>query len=171
MDACGDAARLVRDLKSDTRFGASLGGVKLFSSKNAFHSIGVGTRTLHTETYQQNQIQLKWSTVRNIGPYTAIKLSFGQPVLNQLSLRRSLHATLRTSVLKRGITTSFSYSDYDNGRFFGIDHHETLRRIDINYDLTRSLSVSLGYNTVTSSIGYFNERWPTVSLLFAPFRF
>jgi hypothetical protein len=172
VDACGDSTRLVRDLAAETNSGLSLSTAKLFTTGNgAFHSTSVGVRRYYAEEYQQNQIQLGWNTVRNRGAYTGFNFSFGEAVPNQLAQRRSASATVGTTVFDRALTATASYSYADGGRLLGFERNDTTRSVTLNYALNANLSVTVGYRTVDSSIDYFSEREPIVSVQFAPIRF
>lgn len=172
MDACGEATRLVRDLAAETNSGLSLSTAKLFTIGNgAYHNTSVGVRRYYTEAYQQNQIQVGWNTVRNRGAYTGFNLSFGEAVPNQLAQRRSVRATVGTTVFDRALTATASYSYADGGRLLGFERSDTTRTLTFNYALNANLSVTVGYRTVDSSIDYFSEREPVVSVQFAPLRF
>ena len=172
IDACGDTTRLVRDLVAETNSGLSLSAAKLFGTGNgAFHSASFGVRRYYAEEYQQNQIQLGWNTVRNRGAYTSFNFSFGEAVPNHLAQRRSVSATLGTTVFDRALSATASYSYADGGKILGFERDEITRSITINYAITNSLSVNVGFREVDSSIDYFSEREPIVSLQFAPIRF
>ena len=172
VDACGDTTRLVRDLAAETNSGLSLSTAKLFSTGNgAFHSANFGVRRYYAEQYQQNQIQLGWSTVRNRGAYTGFNLSFGEAVPNHLAQRRSVSATVGSTVFDRALTATASYSYADGGRLLGFERNETTRSLTLNYAVNANLSVTVGYRTVDSTIDYFSESRPTFSVQFAPVRF
>jgi hypothetical protein len=172
VDACGDATRLVRDLAAETTAGLSLSTAKLFSTGNgAYHSTSIGVRRNYAEAYQQNQLQLGWSTVRTRGAYTGFNFSFGEAVPNQLVQRRSVSATIGTTVFDRALTATASYSYADGGRLLGFERNDTTRSLTLNYALNANPSVSVGYRTVDSTINYFNKREPIVSFQFAPNRF
>ena len=172
VDACGDATRLVRDLAAETNSGLSLSTARLFATGNgAFHSTSFGVRRYYAEAYQQNQIQLGWSAVRNRGAYTGFNFSFGEAVPNQLAQRRNVSATVGTTVFDRALTATASYSYADGGRLLGFPRNDTSRSITLDYAINANLSVTVGYRGVDSTIDYFSEREPIVSVQLAPFRF
>lgn len=172
VDACGDTTRLVRDLASETNSGLSLSTAKLLTTGNgAYHSTSIGVRRYYAEEYQQNQVQLGWSTLLNRGVYTSFNLSFGEAVPNQLAQRRSLNATIGITVFERALTATAAYSYADGGRLLGFERDDTTRSLTLNYALDANLSVTVGYRTVGSSLDYFSEREPIVSVQFATIRF
>ena len=172
VDACGDATRLVRNLAAENTAGLTLSTAKLFATGNgAYHSTSFGVRRYYAEAYQQNQIQLGWNTVRNRGAYTGFTFSFGEAVPNQLAQRRSVSATVGTTVFDRALTATASYSYADGGRLLGFERNDGTRSLTLNYALNANLSVTVGYRTVDSSIDYFSEQEPIVSIQFAPIRF
>ena len=172
VDACGDATRLVRDLAAENTAGLTLSTAKLFATGNgAYHSTSLGVRRHYAQSYQQNQLQLGWSTVRNRGAYTALNAAFGETVPNELALRRSVSATVGTTVFDRALTATVGYSYADGGRLLGFERNDTTRSINFSYGLTQNLSLNVGYRSVDSTIDYFSERAPVVSVQFAPLRF
>ena len=172
VDACGDTTRLVRDLAAETNSGLSINTAKLFTTGNgAFHSASVGVRRYFAEQYQQNQLQFAWSTVRNRGAYTGINFSYGEAVPNQLAQRRTVSAALGTTVFDRALTATASYSYADGSRLLGFERNDTTRSLTLNYAVNANLSITVGYRTVDSTIDYFSEREPIVSVQFAPIRF
>jgi len=172
VDACGDTTRLVRDLAAENTAGLTLTTAKLFTTGNgAYHSTSAGVRRYYAESYQQNQIQLGWNTVRNRGAYTGFNFSFGEAVPNQLAQRRSVSATVGTTVFDRALTATVGYSYSDGGRLLGFERNDTTRSINISYGLTQNLSMNVGYRSIDSTIDYFSEQEPIVSVQFAPIRF
>jgi hypothetical protein len=171
-EACGDVSRLVRDLDAETTRGVSFGATNLFTTGNgAFHSASFGIRRHYTEDYQQNQLQLSWNTVRSSGPYTSLRLSFGEALPNQLVTRSAVSATLGTTLFDRALTATMSYSYADGGRLLGFERNDTTSSININYAVTPNLALNVGYSEVDSSIDYFSEDEPVVSIQFVPLRF
>jgi len=172
VDACGDTTRLVRDLAAENTAGLTLTTAKLFTTGNgAYHSTSASIRRYYAESYQQNQIQLGWNTVRNRGAYTGFNFSFGEAVPNQLAQRRSVSATVGTTVFDRALTATVGYSYSDGGRLLGFERNDTTRSINISYGLTQNLSMNVGYRSIDSTIDYFSEQEPIVSVQFAPIRF
>jgi hypothetical protein len=172
LDACGDITRLVRDLDAETTRGFSLGTTKLFTlGNNTVHSTSVGIRRHYTENYQQNQLQLGWNTLSNSGRYTGFSLSFGEALPNQLVMRSTASVTIGTRLFDRDLTLSIGYSYADGGRILGFERNDTTYSMNVNFNLTSSLSLNIGFRDTSSSISYFNEREPLVSLELVPIRF
>jgi hypothetical protein len=172
IDACANSFRLVRDLAAETTSGLSLTSEHLFAASNgAFHSLSYGIRRHYAEEYKQNQLQLGLSTVRNAGAYTSFDIAFGEAVENTLAMRKSLSATIGTTLAERPFTVTASYSHSNGGKLLGFDRSDTTRIVSLNYGITQNFSVSIGYKWTDSSISYFSEREPLVSVQFAPIRF
>ena len=77
-------------------------------------------------------------------------------------------ATVGTTVFDRALTATVGYSFSDGGRLLGFERNDTTRSFNISYRLTQNLSANLGYRDVDSTIDYFSEREPVVSVQFAP---
>jgi hypothetical protein len=114
---------------------------------------------------------LGWSTARRRGLFTSINITFGEAVANQMAVRRSLQATIGTTMLGRALTASVSHSYSDGGALFGVGRYETARSINFSYAVTPNLSLNLGYRDVSSSISYFSEQNPVFSFQVSPIRF
>jgi hypothetical protein len=172
FDACGDVTHLVRDLVTETTGGFSLSTVTLFgNSSGSYHGAAIGVRRHYTQAYEQNQMLLGWSTARRRGLFTSINITFGEAVANQMAVRRSLQATIGTTMLGRALTASVSHSYSDGGALFGVGRYETARSINFSYAVTPNLSLNLGYRDVSSSISYFSEQNPVFSFQVSPIRF
>nr|WP_213395933.1 hypothetical protein [Yoonia sp.] len=172
VDACADASGLERELTKDSTQGLSINTAKLFSTDNgAFHSVNIGVRRNFAEAYEQNQLQLGLSTVRNNSFYSSVNVSFGEAVVDTLVMRHSISTTIGTTLFDRALTTTRGYSFSDGGKLLGFEREDTTRNININYVITPMFSVGVGYRQNTSSINYFDEAEPVFSVQLAPVRF
>lgn len=172
VDACGDATLLSRDLSTENSSGVALSTTKLFAGNGGtFHSVSFGGRRYFTETYDQNQLQIGWSTVRNRGAYTAINVHMGAAVSGQLAMRRSVSATVGTTLLDRPLTATIGYSHAAGGKLLGFERDDTSRFFSLTYAVSSKLLLSAGFGRIDSTIEYFSETRPTFSVQFAPVRF
>jgi hypothetical protein len=172
VDACGDSARLVRDLSAETTSGLTLSATKLFTTNgSAFHSANVGVRRHFAEEYDHKQLLMGVTTARKNGIYTSLNLALGEGVENQLVLRRGVQATVGANLFNKPVTATFGYSHSDGGKLFGFERSDTSTSINISYAVSPTVSVNIGYKQTKSTIDYFNENEPTVSVQLAPIRF
>lgn len=172
VDACADASGLERELTKDSTQGLSISTAKLFSTGNgAFHSVNIGVRRNFAEAYEQNQLQLGLSTVRNNSFYSSVSVSFGEAVVDTLVMRHSINTTVGTTLFDRALTASVGYSFADGGRLLGFEREDNTRNISISYAITSQFSVGVGYRQNTSSINYFDEAEPVFSVQLVPIRF
>ena len=172
VDACADASGLDRELAKDSTQGLSISTAKLFSTRSgAFHSVSIGVRRNFAETYEQYQLQLGLSTVRNNSFFSSVNVSFGEAVVDTLVMRHSINTTVGTTVFDGALTATVGYSFADGGRLLGFEREDTTSSININYAITPIFSVGVGYRQNTSSINYFDEAEPVFSVQLAPIRF
>ena len=172
IDGCGDSSRLVRDLAAETKSGMSFSAGKLFAfGRHGFHSTSIGIRRHFADDHTQSQVQLTWDTARPRGVYTSISASFGRPVKDTLAMQQSLVGTLGATVFKRALTATVAYSYASGGRLLGALRNDTSRAISVKYALTEKISLGIGYNSIDSSVDYFDENEPIFSIQFAPIRF
>jgi hypothetical protein len=172
VDACGASSRLVRDLAAETTSGLTIGATKLFTTnRTAFHSASVGIRRHFEESYRHEQILFGLATTRTNGIYTAINFALGESVDNQFVLRRSIQATVGTSLFSKPLSATFGYSFSDGGVLLGFEREDTAKNLSISYAVTPKILVAVGYKRTKSTIDYFSENEPNVSIELAPIRF
>ena len=172
LDACGNATRLVRDLVSETNKNLLLNTSAHFRiGDSVFHKASFGVRRYYTSSYEQNQIQLALDTVRSKGAYTGFQFNFGEAIANTLVMRRSVNATLGTTLFERALTVNVAYSYADGGRLLGFVRNDDTLSLTFKYAFNDNYSATIGYRAVDSTIEYFSEREPILGLHYSALRF
>ena len=103
--------------------------------------------------------------------YSAIDVTFGESVENQLATKMSLRAKVITKLAKKPLTLSASYADADGGMLLGFERSDETYSISASYPLWRSLTASVGYRTTDSTIDYFDVSTPIYGIQFSSFSF
>jgi hypothetical protein len=103
--------------------------------------------------------------------YSAIDVTFGEAIENQLATKMSLRAKVITKLANKPLTLSASYADADGGMLLGFERSDKTYSISATYPLWRSLTSSVGYITTNSTIDYFDVSTPTFGVQFSSFNF
>lgn len=173
IDGCANTNRTVKDLTQETKSNLSLSTSKLFSTSSTTHhaaTIGI-QRYFEHDAYQQNQLQLGWQIVQSKGIYGAVNVVLGEPVDDKLATRRSVSATLGTTVNNKPLTANVSYSYADGANLFGVERSDKTVVATINYAVHPRFSITVGYKKTDSTIDYFNDEQPIVGVQMTPIRF
>ena len=119
----------------------------------------------------QNQLVIGHDTIHSNGVYSAIDVTFGEAIENQLATKMSLRAKVITKLANKPLTLSASYADADGGMLLGVERSNETYSISASYPLWRSLTASVGYRTTDSTIDYYDVSTPTFGVQFSSFNF
>lgn len=172
VDAYASTSKLQRDLADDISSTVGVDLVKLFATEQrSYHQATVGVRRFYDEDYEQNQLTAGLQNIHSNGLYTAINVTVGEAVKNTLATSHSISATVGTSLFKKPLSATFSYSYANGDKLLGIEREDTIRSFAITYAVHPRISVTIGFRVTDSSISYFSESQPIVGVQFAPIRF
>jgi hypothetical protein len=172
LDACANASRVRKDIPDDTNSNVSLVSSKVYASgDNTYSEASFGVNRYFAESYMQNQLVIGHDTIHSNGVYSAIDVTFGEAVENQLATKFSLRAKVITKLANKPLTLSASYADADGGMLLGVERSNETYSISASYPLWRSLTASVGYRTTDSTIDYFDVSTPTFGVQFSSFNF
>lgn len=172
LDGCLSTSRFNRELADKTTSSASLSVAKLFSGGDErFNEFSVSLRNVFEDNFEQQQLAFKLETLHDEGLFTAIGATFGDAVENQLVMRKSLNATVGTTIRNRPVSASFSYKQSNGGRLLGFTREDTTATFNLTYAIHPNINVSVGYSETNSSISYFDESGSIFGVQFSPIRF
>ena len=172
LDAHVNTSRVRRDITDQTNSNISLVSSKVYASgENAYSEASFGVNRYFAESYNQNQLLLGYKTIHANGMYSAVNLTVGESVENQLATRFALSGQLTTQVAKKPLKLSASYSQADGGMLLGIARDETTVAVSASYPIWKNLTVSVGYRRTDSSIDYFDVSTPTFGVQFNAIQF
>ena len=103
--------------------------------------------------------------------YSAIDVTFGEAIKNQLAAKMSLHAKVITKFANKPLNLSASYANADGGILLGFERKDKTYSISASYPLWRGLTASVGYRTTDSTIDYFDVSTPTFDVQFSSINF
>ncbi|MDC3340513.1 hypothetical protein OAV54_01945 [Planktomarina temperata] len=172
FNACANTSRVRKDITDDTNNNISLVSSKVYTSgENAYSEASAGVNRYFAESYNQNQIVLGYDTIHPNGVYSAIDVTFGESVENQIAAKMSFGAKIITQVANKRLTLSASYADSDGGILLGFERRDETYSISASYPLWRGLTASVGYRTTDSTIDYFDVSTPTFDIQFSSYNF
>jgi len=66
--------------------------------------------------------------------------------------------------MNRKISLKLSNEINDGGILFGIDRSDVINKLNLQTVISQNASIQVGYTSHNSSIDYFDENYPTLSL-------
>ena len=136
------------------------------SGDNSYSEAGFGVNRYFAESYMQNKLLLGYDTIHLSGVHSAIDVTFGEAVENQLATKISLRAKVITKLAKKPLTLSASYADADGVMLFGVKRSEETYSICASSPLWRGITASIGHRTIESTIDFFDVSTPTFGIQF-----
>ena len=101
LDACANTSRTRKDITDDTNSNISLVSSKVYSSgEDTYSEASFGINHYFAESYTQNQLVLGFDTIHPGGVHSAIDVTFGEAVENQIPTKFSLWAKVITQLAK-----------------------------------------------------------------------
>jgi hypothetical protein len=172
LDAHVNTSRVRKDITDETNSNISLVSSKVYASgENTYSEASFGVNRYFAESYNQNQLLLGYKTIHANGVYSALNLTVGESVENQLATKFALSGQLTTQVAKKPLKLSASYSQADGGMLLGVARDDTTIAVSASYPIWKNLTASVGYRRTDSTIDYFDVNTPTFGIQFAPLQF
>ena len=172
LDANINTSRVRKDITDEANSNISLISSKVYaSSENTYSEASIGVNRYFAESYNQNQLLLGYKTIHANGVYSALNLTFGESVENQLATKFALSGQLTTQVAKKPLKISASYSQADGGMLLGVERSDKTYSITATYPLWRSITANVGYSVANSTIDYFDVSTPIFGIQFSSINF
>ena len=172
LDAHVNTSRARKDITDGTNSNISLVSSKVYASgENTYSEASFGVNRYFAESYNQNQLLLGYKTIHPNGVYSALNLTVGESVENQLATKFALSGQLTTQLANKPLKLSASYSQADGGMLLGVARDETTIAVSVSYPIWKNLTASVGYRRTDSTIDYFDVSTPTFGIQFAAIQF
>jgi hypothetical protein len=172
LDVHANTSRMSKDITNDKSSNLTVVTSKVYSSgDNTYNEASFGVNRYFAESYNQNQLVLGYDTIHPNGVFSAVDVTFGESVKNQLASKMSLRAKVIIKLADKPLTVSASYADADGGRLLGFERSDETYSISATYNLWSNLTASVGYRTTNSTIDYFDVNTPTFGVHFSSFEF
>ena len=167
VDICASVSQQNKEISESNSKSLSFNLSNLAFNENIGFSEGkLGIIHLASDEYFQNQLALSWVTIHKENFYSAVRLRVGNPVKQQIALKYGLTLGLSRIISNRKISLSLAHEVSDGGMLFGVDRSDITNKVGFNTLISPSASVRLGYTSIDSSIDYFDDSYPSLSLTF-----
>ena len=91
---------------------------------------------------------------------------------NQLALKNKVDAEVRLSQFKiDNLSLKLSYEQKDGGFLLGFPRDDQQSSIGLAFSINENIGISVGYSNVDSSIDYYDQSSPFISVNFKPISF
>jgi hypothetical protein len=172
LDIHANTSRVRKDITDETNSNLSIVTSKVFEPVDSVYSeASFGINRYFAESYNQNQLQLGYKTIHANGVYSALSLTFGDAVENQLATKYALSAQIVTQAANKPLKLSASYSQADGGMLLGVKRDETTMSVSASYPIWKNLTANVGYRKTDSTIDYFDVSTPIFGIQFAAVQF
>ena len=172
LDAHVNTSRVRNDITDETSSNISFVSAKVYESgHDRYSEATLGMNRYFAESYNQNQVLLGYKTIHGNGVFSAINLTFGEQVENQLATKFAMSGQFTTQVGGKPLKLSTSYSQADGGMLLGVARDEASVAISVSYPVWKRLRVYAGYRSTDSTIDYFDVGTPIFGLQFPAVQF
>ena len=172
LDVHANTSRVRKDITDETNSNLSVVTSKVFEpSESVYSEASFGVNRYFSESYNQNQLLFGYKTIHANGVYSALNLTVGDAVENQLATKYALSAQLVTQLANKPLKLSASYSQADGGMLLGVARDEATIAVSASYLIWKNLTASVGYRRTDSTIDYFDGSTPTFGIQFAAIQF
>lgn len=172
VDICANTSRVHKDITDETNSNLSLASSKVFESSDGVYSeASIGVNRYFAESYTQNQLTLEYDTIHSNGVVSALNITVGESVTNQLTTQFAVQGRVSRQLANKPLTLTASYSKADGGMLLGFERSEKTYSVSASYPIWRSLKATVGYRTTNSTINYFDVSTPTFGVQFSSIQF
>ena len=168
LDACYSEANNEKELSSSTVKSKQISLSRHFDLSNAKYSkASLGFQEINYGKYDQTSVTVGLKTLSQKRRVT-IELKYGdQPSLpTQHSLKYSGKISSNFNFMRRSGQISFSAAKYGRSKIFGYDRNDTSQTVTLSTKVSKHIHVQLGYHKNTSSVDYYSDEYPILSLSF-----
>ena len=172
VDLCANSFRVRKDLTDSINSNLSIKSSKVFESNDGVYSeASFGINRYFAESYSQNQLMFGYDTIHSNGVFSALNITFGESVENELTTKFSVQGRVSAKLVNKPLTLTASYSKADGGVILGVDRSDNTYSVNVTYPIWRNFSATLGYRATDSTIGIYSVRTPTFGIQFVPIEF
>ena len=172
LDVHANTSRVRKDITDETNSNLSIVTSKVFEPSDSVYSeASFGINRYFAESYNQNQLLFGYKTIHTNGVYSALTITVGDAVENQLATKYALSAQIVTQLANKPLKLSASYSKADGGMLLGVERDETTMSVSASYPIWKKLTANVGYRKTDSTIDYFDVSTPIFGIQFAAVQF
>ena len=173
IDVCAHTQNEKKEISTFEDQTVNLSLAKIFDDDvGSFHLIRGGISRNSENNIDQNQQFFTLQSIWPNGYSTSIKLTLGEDVPNQLALKNKIDAGVRLSQFKiDNLSLNLSYEIKDGGVLLGFPRDDKQSAISLAFSLNENIGISVGYSNVDSSIDYYDQSSPFISVNFKQISF
>jgi len=172
LDVHANTSRVRKDITDEKNSNLSIVTSKVFEpSESVYSEASFGVNRYFAESYNQNQLLFGYKTIHTNGIYSALNLTVGDAVENQLATKYALSVQLVTQLANKPLKLSASYSQADGGMLLGVARDETTMSVTASYPIWKNLTANVGYRQTDSTIDYFDVSTPIFGVQFSSINF
>ena len=165
VDVCASTTSQNKDITRDQTDGLSASwGKMLYVEDLGFNEAKIGLKRVYNDDFEQNQLLLSVDTIHDRDLFTSLSIKFGAPVEGNLALNYGIGLGLSGVIKNRKVTLNINHEYSDGGRLLGVERDDKVTTVSLSTQLRRGTSITLGYKSSNSSIDYFDQYYPSISL-------
>ena len=173
VDVCAHTQNEKKEISTFEDQTVNLSFAKIFDGNvEHFHLIRGGISRNSENNIDQNQHFIALQSIWPKGYSTSIQLTLGEDVPNQLSLKNKVDAEVILPQFKiDNLSLPLSYEQKDGGFLLGFPRDDQQSAISLAFSLNENIGISVGYSNVDSSIDYYDQSSPFISVNFKQISF
>lgn len=165
FDACAVEATQKKDITKSKDKSVTASISKLSSiDRLGFIEGKIGVSHLITNDYSQNQVFLSLDTIHHKNLYSSLAIKFGEALPEQLAMKRGINLTLSSIFSGRKYSLGLAHEENNGGMLLGVSRSDKTYKASITTNISAATQISAGLTKVESSIDYFNQVYPNISL-------
>ena len=165
VDVCASTTSQNKDITRDQTDSLSASwGKMLYVEDLGFNEAKIGLTRIYNGDFEQSQLQLSVDTIHDRNLFTSLSMKFGAPVEGSLALNYGIGLGLSGVIKNRKVTLNLNHEYSDGGRLLGVERDDKVTIVSLSTQLRSGTSITLGYKSSNSSIDYFDQYYPIISL-------
>ena len=171
IDLCSDAAYTYRRRSEGASWLNSVQVQRAFAVAGRDTALSLRIAHLTTNDYEQPQATVGYEAI--LSPLTTARLAatFAPPEGDDLVLRSRIAGRVTRVAGRRIYAIDGSWAKEGGSRIFGMSREDEVARVGLTIGPIRRLDLRVGYTRRRSTIGTFDETFPTIAVSARPIRF
>jgi hypothetical protein len=172
LDVCAMSSKIQKDLLDSETDEVSLAISKFRTfDDSTLGMVGIELSRYINNNQPQYRVSLEQEVITKDGVVVNLDLMVGEPLDGLLATTFSLNSTAALPVSNRFLEIGLQFSEASGGYLLGISRSDRSILINASYQLSNWLEVGIGYSSVDSTIDYYDEDVPFLSIGLPAIRF
>ena len=165
IDVCASTTSQNKDITRDQTDSLSASwGKMLYIDDFGFNEAKLGITRVSTQDFEQSQFHVSVDTIHDSNLFSSLSIKYGEPIEGSLALNYGVGLGLSGVIKNRKVTLNLNHEYSDGGRLLGVERDDKVTTVSLSTQLRRGTSITLGYKASNSSIDYFDQYYPIISL-------